>query len=76
MVGTSKTFLIDSLSNETILLNELVKMLKNNNLTIVDVFEIIHETIDKDEIKPSEGVKIIEFLINDGLISEDDLIDF
>lgn len=76
MIGTCKTFLNDSLSNETILLNELIEMLKNDSLTVIDIFEIIHEAIDTNEIKPSESVEIIEYLINDGLISEDDLIDF
>ena len=60
MIGTCKTFLNDSLSNETILLNELIEMLKNDSLTVIDIFEIIHEAIDTNEIKPSEGVKIID----------------
>lgn len=76
MIGTNKTFLNDSLSNETILLNELVEMLKNDSLNIVDIFEIIHEAIDSNEIKPSESVEIIENLINKNLISEEDLINF
>ena len=76
MIGTSKTFLNDSLNNETILLNELIEMLKNNSLAVIDIFEIIHEAIDSNEIKPSESVEIIEYLINIGLISEDDLINF
>lgn len=76
MIETSKTFLNDSLNNETILLNELIEMLKNNSLTVIDIFEIIHEAIDSNEIKLSESVEIIENLVDGGLISEDDLIDF
>ena len=66
MIETSKTFL----------LNELIEMLKNNSLTVIDIFEIIHEAIDSNEIKPSESVEIVENLINNGLISEEDLINF
>lgn len=66
MIETSKTFL----------LNELIEILKNNSLTVIDIFEIIHEAIDSNEIKPSESVEIVENLIDGGLISEDDLINF
>lgn len=82
MIGLTEN-LNGVLNSENVLLDELKKLLTDSKLSVIDVFEIIKSLIDGGEksrdftqITDKEALKIIDELIEVGLLNEDDLINF
>ena len=75
MIGLTENF-ESVLSSGDLLLNELKELLTDSKLSVIDVFEIIKSLIDNNEITDKEGLKVIDELIEVGLLNENDLINF
>lgn len=82
MIGLTENF-ETVLNNSDMLLNELKELLTDSKLSVIDVFEIIHSLINNNEksedftqLTDKEALKVIDELIEIGLLNENDLINF
>jgi predicted DNA binding protein len=75
MIGLTENLNV-VLNNSDMLLNELKELLTQFKLSVIDVFEIIHSLINNNELTDKEALKVIDELIDVGLLNEDDLINF
>ena len=76
MIGTIKNNKHLNLSYQTLLYQDINEALIDDMITVIDAFELIKQAIELGRIEDNEAFEILDKLINDGLISENDLNDF